>query len=194
MKKTVVGFLSRQHGFDVLKALADSKAYQLLCVYTHALNPKSQDPFRSVRSDYKQFINTCKEKKIPLFAIDSKNQEISNIPECDFIVEVSWRYLISKEITNKARIAAFGIHRGKLPDYAGAEPIKQALSKGEKEIVITAHYLDAEIDAGGTIIAMSHPVNYDFKQDMEQNIQRLRDEITPLFSKIAFKAFDILSK
>ena len=102
---------------------------------------------------------------------------------CDFIVEVSWRYLILSYITKKASIAAFGVHRGKLPEYAGAEPIKQALNKNEKEIIISAHYLGQEIDLGGTINTLSHPVNYKYSKTLEENVQRLRDEITPLFSQ-----------
>ena len=73
------------------------------------------------------------------------------------------------------------------PEYAGAEPIKQALSNNEKEIILSAHFLDPQIDAGGTISTMSHPVNYDNNSSLEENIQRLRDEITPLFSKLTFQ-------
>ena len=190
--KSVVGFLSRPHGFNVLIALVNSNEYKLKMAYTHALNPKSQDPTRSTRPDYNLFVKICSENNVPLLSIDSKEQGIENFPDCDFIVEVSWRYIIPKEIINKAHIAAFGIHRGRLPDYAGAEPIKQALLKGEKEIVLSAHYLESVIDQGITICTASHPVNYDQKCSLEQNIQRLRDEITPLFSKLVFDTFKVL--
>ena len=183
--KTIVGFLSRPHGFNVLKELIKSREYSVIRIYTHSLNPKSQDSTRSKREDYPLFENLCSENQIPLILIDSKNQEINDVPICDFIVEVSWRYLIKENITKEAKIAAFGIHRGKLPDYAGAEPIKQALLKNENEIVLSAHYLDPEIDAGGTITSVSHPINYDKNSNLEENVQRLRDEITPLFSKLA---------
>lgn len=183
--KTIVGFLSRPHGFNVLKELIKSREYSVIRIYTHSLNPKSQDSTRSKREDYSLFENLCSENQIPLIPIDSKNQEINDVPICDFIVEVSWRYLIKENITREAKIAAFGIHRGKLPDYAGAEPIKQALLKNENEIVLSVHYLDPKIDAGSTITSVSHPVNYDKNSNLEENVQRLRDEITPLFSKLA---------
>ena len=185
--KTIVGFLSRPHGFNVLKELIKSREYSVIRIYTHSLNPKSQDSTRSKREDYSLFENLCSENQISLIPIDSKNQEINDVPICDFIVEVSWRYLIKEEVTKKPKIASFGIHRGKLPEYAGAEPIKQALSNNEKEIILSAHFLDPQIDAGGTISTMSHPVNYDNNSSLEENIQRLRDEITPLFSKLTFQ-------
>jgi len=190
--KTVVGFLSRSHGFNILSGLVNSEKYDVKSVYTHSLKPKSEDPNRSKRDDYDLFVKTCSENSIPLETVDSKQQKIQDCPNCDFIVEASWRYLIPDSITSKARIAAFGIHRGKLPDYAGAEPIKQALLKNEKEIILSGHYLGSKIDKGDTIATISHPTNYNPNNTFEENIQRLRDEITPLFSQLMFKTFEIL--
>ena len=184
--KTIVGFLSRKHGYSVLDELIKSSEYKILKIFTHKLNPKSQDPLRSVRTDFLDFENLCIKNKIELESIDSKSISV-NCPQCDFIVEVSWRYNIPKNITEKARIQAFGIHRGKLPNYAGAEPIKQALQNNEKEIILTAHVLDKEIDAGNVIEEKNYLVNFEQNKNLENNIQRLRDEITPLFSPLIFK-------
>ena len=184
--KTVVGFLSRAHGFDALKALVNSSDFKVIMVFTHSLNPKSQDPKQSMRDDYPLFVNLCKENEIPLIPVGSKNQQI-HVPECDYIIEISWRYLIPQEIVKKAKKACFGIHRGKLPEYAGAEPIKQALINNESEIFISAHYLAPQIDQGSTIESITHPVNFDKEKSIDENVQRLRDEITPLFSKLMIK-------
>jgi methionyl-tRNA formyltransferase len=185
----VVGFLTRPHGLTVLRSILTSSNYNLLAVYTHKLNPKSQDSSRSVRSDYHLFEEICKSKNIPIISIDSKNFNFKNFPQCDIIVEVSWRYLIPNKITKKAKIISFGIHRGKLPEYAGAEPIKQALLKNEKEIILSAHNLNAEIDAGEVLATISHKVNYNSKLSLDNNIQKIRDEITPKFSELLFTTF-----
>jgi len=124
-----------------------------------------------------------------LLTVDSKNDKIEP-PECDYIVEISWRYLIPNNITKKAKIVCFGIHRGKLPEYAGAEPIKQALIKNEKEVILSAHYLTSEIDQGSVIETETHQVNYNKDYSLEDNINRLRCEITPLFSKLMFKVIE----
>jgi methionyl-tRNA formyltransferase len=181
---TIVAFISRSHGYNALCGIIDESDYKLLKVYTHKLKPKSEDPDRAEREDYQLFVEKCKENKIPLEAIDSKSQSITNVPRCDFIIEISWRYLISEEIINKSSILGFGVHRGKLPEYAGSEPIKQALIKNENEIILSAHHLAEKIDLGRTICTLSYPVNYDISKTLEENIQRLRDEITPLFSDI----------
>lgn len=185
--KTIVGFLSRPHGFNILNSLVNSSDYKLIRVYTHKLNPKSQDPSRSERYDYHLFTEVCRKHKISLISIDSKDHELDDFPECDFIIEVSWRYFIPQNIVKKTRIAAFGIHRGKLPEYAGAEPIKQALNNNENEIILSAHNLNAEIDKGEIFETIIHSVNYDRSMSFDDNIQKIRDEITPKFSELAFK-------
>ena len=69
---------------------------------------KSEDPDRSIRTDYDLFFDVCEKNNIPMESIDSINHEIE-CPPCDYIIEVSWRYLIPKEIVNKAKILGFGI-------------------------------------------------------------------------------------
>ena len=192
--KTIVGFLSRPHGYDALSAIAKSQNYKIIKLYTHKLNPKSQDPQRSIRTDYELFVKKCADNSIPLISIDTISDEITDFPDCDYILEISWRYKIPNNIINKARIAAFGIHRGKLPDFAGAEPIKQALLNGEKKIVLSAHYLEKDIDAGNIISTIEFPVNYNGDKNLDVNIQTIRDEITHLFSKLVFQTLNILEK
>ena len=192
--KTIVGFLSRSHGYDALSAIVKSQNYKIIKLYTHKLNPKSQDPQRSKRTDYELFVKKCADNSIPLVSIDVISDEITDFPDCDYVLEISWRYKIPKNIIDKARIAAFGIHRGKLPDFAGAEPIKQALLNGEKKIVLSAHYLEKDIDAGNIISTIEFPVNYNGDKDLDENIQTIRDKITPLFSKLVFQTLNILEK
>lgn len=189
---SVIGFLSRSHGYKVLESLIQSKKYKILKIYTHKLNPKSQDPNQSIRSDFHLFEKLCLENKIPLITIDSKKERIGELPICDFVIEVSWRYYIPKESIKNVKIGAVGIHRGKLPDYAGAEPIKQALEHNEKEIIVSAHNLDAEIDQGNVFATESFPVDYDSKFSLEENIQRIREEITFIFPKLTYKTFSLL--
>ena len=190
--KTIVGFLARSHGYNVLSALIESQNYKIIKIYTHKLNPRSQDLQRSVRTDYELFVKKCADNSINLESIDSKDHEIINFPVCDYIVEVSWRYKISQNIISKARSSAFGIHRGKLPEFAGAEPIKQALLHNEKVIVLSSHYLEKNIDTGQVISSIEFPVDYNNKKNLEVNIQTIRDDITPLFSKLLFKKLNIL--
>lgn len=192
--RTIVGFLSRQHGFNVLSNLGKMKGYKFLKIYTHRLNPKTQDWTRGVRKDYGIFVNECKKLSIPLETIDSKNEEIENCPECDYIIEISWRYIIPSNIVKKSKIGTFGIHRGKLPDYAGAEPIKQAIKNNEKKIILSAHYLEPKIDSGEVITTSTYNLDAYSIENSEKTIQKIRNDITPLFSEIVLNTIKILEK
>jgi methionyl-tRNA formyltransferase len=192
--KTIVGFLSRQHGFNVLTSLGKINQYKFLKIYTHKLNPRSQDLNKGIRKDYQMFVNECKKLSIPLEVIDSKNEEIKKCPECDYIVEISWRYVIPSKIVKKSKIGTFGIHRGKLPNYAGAEPIKQAIKNNEKEIILSAHYLEPNIDSGEVITTSTYKLDTHPIENSEKEIQKIRNNITPLFSKIVLNTMKILEK
>ena len=187
---SVVGFLSRSHGYAVLKELIKNENIIIQKIFTHSLNPLSQDSARSIRDDFFLFENICTKNKIKLEIIDSKENQNIDILECDYILEISWRYFIPKKVCLKAKKLAFGIHRGKLPDYAGSEPIKQALTKNENNIILSVHNLLAEIDMGQVLNTMTYPVNYNSEKTFDENIQRLRNEITPLFPKLAVQTLE----
>ena len=192
--QTIVGFLSRAHGYNVLTNLGKMNEFKFLKIYTHKYNPKSQDPNKGVRDDYELFVNECKKLSIPLVPIDSKSIEITNCPECDYIVEISWRYIIPSKIVKKYRIGTFGVHRGKLPDYAGSEPIKQALKNNERKIILSAHKLEPKIDSGNVITTSVYDLKDNFNQKTpEKQIQEIRDAITPLFSVIVLNTIKILN-
>ncbi len=192
--QTIVGFLSRAHGYNVLTNLGKMNEFKFLKIYTHKYNPKSQDSNKGVRDDYELFVNECKKLSIPLIPIDSKSTEITDCPECDYIIEISWRYIIPSKIVKKSRIGTFGVHRGKLPDYAGSEPIKQALKNNEKEIILSAHKLEPKIDSGNVITTSVYDLKDNLtKKTPENQIQEIRDAITPLFSVIVLNTIKILN-
>jgi len=191
--QTIVGFLSRSHGFNILTNVGKMKEFKFLKIYTHKYNPKSQDLNQGIRDDYELFVNECQKLSIPLVAIDSKYTDIVDFPECDYIIEVSWRYIIPSKIVEKSKIGTFGIHRGKLPDYAGAEPIKQALKNNEKEIILSAHKLEPKIDSGNVITTSTYNLKHSSVNNIDKQIQEIRDKITPLFSEIVLDTIKILN-
>ncbi|MCB0360696.1 MAG: hypothetical protein KDD44_13705, partial [Bdellovibrionales bacterium] len=103
---------------------------------THSRLPSSEDPLRSVRPEFLIYERLCSDHSIPLHSIDSRRDASVLAPLeppliFDFLVSVSWRFLVPERVYSRARIAAFNVHRGKLPQYAGAEPVLRALEAGE---------------------------------------------------------------
>jgi methionyl-tRNA formyltransferase len=194
---TCVGLLAREHGLAALNELVKCPDYKVLAVFTHKNNPKAYDVEQRERADFREFNRIAAEKGIPLYSIDRKldNQlltEFTKANNFDLLLSISWRYLVSKEVLEKANIGAVNIHRGDLPKYAGAEPIRRALENKEEQIAICAHQMTEEIDAGKLLCKATHPVNYLQSQTLEENVERLKKDITPHFPKLAFQAFEKL--
>ena len=194
----IVGFLARKHGLNGLKALIDSNVYNVVCVFTHKLKPKSEDVNRLEREDFVDYVNICETNDIPIYAVDSKqdmnkiNEVLQEIADFDFIVSISWRKLIPENQLAMPKIAGINLHRGNLPDYAGAEPIKRALINKENEIYITSHILEKEIDSGKIISNYQHRVNYDNESSLNNNVERLKNEITPCFGPLLIESLNSL--
>lgn len=188
--------LARNHGLAVLKDILEKNSnFEFIGIFTHKFNPKIYDPNQNIRNDFQDFYSLSKEHNIDIFTIDKKDEKFqlekfSNENEFDFLISISWRYLISPQIFKKAKIASFNIHRGDLPKYAGVEPIKQALLNHEKQIGVTSHNISEEIDQGKIISKKFHPVHFDNNKSLEDNIERLKKEITPYFVELNMESLN----
>ena len=197
MKKTVLAFLAREHGLSGLAALIESERYEPICVITHKLLPRSEEPQRLQRPDFKEYQKLTAKHGIPLYTVDTKKEQelieeaLSEMP-FDLIASISWRRLIPVSLIERAPLGGVNLHRGRLPDYPGGEPIKQALNRGDSSITISAHILTAEIDAGEVICQRNHPVSLSERLSQTANIDRIKRQITPLFGPLLIQALDKL--
>jgi len=91
-----------------------------------------------------------------------------------------------------ARIGALNVHRGRLPEYAGAEPVKRALENGDETIVLTVHEMAPEIDAGEVLVERPHPANYRRDDNLDENVVRIKKEMLPLYPAALIEAIDRL--
>eukprot|EP00008_Paramoeba_atlantica_P007854 CAMPEP_0201491532 /NCGR_PEP_ID=MMETSP0151_2-20130828/30176_1 /ASSEMBLY_ACC=CAM_ASM_000257 /TAXON_ID=200890 /ORGANISM="Paramoeba atlantica, Strain 621/1 / CCAP 1560/9" /LENGTH=208 /DNA_ID=CAMNT_0047877927 /DNA_START=47 /DNA_END=673 /DNA_ORIENTATION=- len=197
-KVRMVAFVARAHGLSALKAVGTDERIKIVLVVTHKRLPLCEDSERSTRPDFSTFEQFCKTHDLPLKTVDGKKE--AEELDCmlkelsfDAMISVSWRRMIPESHLMLPKLgpnARLNLHRGALPAYAGAEPIKQALLKKEKEIEISAHILDKEIDSGKVISVYSHLVKYEEEASLDENIERLKREITPAFGLLAIQAFE----
>lgn len=196
--KTVCLF-ARECGIKILKRLLEDKRFTIVRLLVHSRLPKSEDPNKSLRPEFPIFKAIAQRYFIPLSIVDSR-EEARNLMSLqtgdafDFLITVSWRFLIPKYVFEKARIAAINVHRGKLPKYAGAEPIKRALANGEKDIVLTVHELTEKIDEGRVLVEKEYPVNFDNTKTIEENVEEIKMGILPLYSEAVLEAIDKILK
>lgn len=194
MKKKVLAFLARAHGLNGLQALVKSPDFSIVALVTHKLLPKSEDSLRQERPEYRQFLDIAKALQLPFFTVDGQKEQLEIDKALlhlsyDWIVSISWRRLIPTEILEHASQGGVNLHRGRLPDYPGAEPIKQALLKGDSSVTISAHRLTPQLDEGELLAVYEHSlVHLDPTLPIEQRIAQIKEELTPHFGPLLLQA------
>ena len=78
----------------------------------------------------------------------------------DLNISVSYDQIIRKPLLESAPRGFLNFHAGKLPFYRGRSVLNWALINGEKEIGLTAHYMDEGIDTGDIVLQKSLPVSW----------------------------------
>lgn len=76
----------------------------------------------------------------------------------DIIVATNWRTWLPPHIFDLPRHGTLNVHDSLLPAYAGFAPLIWALINGEQEVGVTAHMMNAELDAGDIVLQWSVPV------------------------------------
>lgn len=99
---------------------------------------------------------------IPVYANENINsrefiQFVKDL-NLDLSVSMSFNQIIKKELRNVIKNGFINCHAGKLPNYRGRNILNWALINNEKEIGITAHFIDDGIDTGDIISQTIMPI------------------------------------
>ena len=70
----------------------------------------------------------------------------------DVLLNVHSRYIIREEVLAAAKIGAFNLHPGPLPQYAGLNAPSWAIYNGEHKHGVTLHKMDPGIDTGAIVL------------------------------------------
>lgn len=108
----------------------------------------------SIQMDY---YNEIKELCIKQGIVFFNRKDAFNI-DTDYIIAVSWRWLIKQE---NSRLIV--MHDSLLPKYRGFAPLVNCLVNGEKQIGVTALFASDEYDQGDIIAQQSLQVSYPVK-------------------------------
>ena len=183
-----VALLGREPGIRVLQdALIDNPLVDLVAVYTHGGLPKKEGA--GLRPELGRYINTCKFAGIPLHILDlpdAKNIE-HHLPgeSFDLIVSLSWRCILSKEALDRPNFGAINIHRGALPKYKGAEPVRRAIEAGDSTVTITAHRMTEELDEGAIISTVSLDIAaLPIDTSVDEYAEDIKEKLYPLYAPL----------
>ncbi|SNQ51376.1 Methionyl-tRNA formyltransferase [Frankia canadensis] len=146
----VVMFGYQTWGHRTLRALLDSE-HEVTLVVTH---PPSEHAYERIWSDSVADLATAHGVEVALRAQpdDEDLMTLLKAADPDVIVATNWRTWIPPRIFELPRYGTLNVHDSLLPAYAGFSPLIWALINGEKEVGVTAHMMDATLDAGDIVL------------------------------------------
>ncbi|WP_116050587.1 methionyl-tRNA formyltransferase [Amycolatopsis palatopharyngis] len=146
----VVMFGYQTWGHRTLRALLDSE-HEVVLVVTH---PRSDHAYERIWSDSVADLATEHGVEVLLRNRPDDEELMTRLKEADpdLIVANNWRTWIPPEIFTLPRHGTLNVHDSLLPAYAGFSPLIWALINGEPEVGVTAHKMDAELDAGDIVL------------------------------------------
>lgn len=172
----VVMFGYQTWGHRTLQALLDS-GHEVVMAVTH---PKSDHVYEKIWDD--SVADLAEKHDIPVLLRNRPDDPelLAKLRESepDLIVANNWRTVLPAEIFDLPVHGTLNIHDSLLPAYAGFSPLIWALLNGEREVGVTAHRMNAELDAGDVLLQRAVPVGaHDTVTDL---FHRTVDLITPV--------------
>ncbi|GAA1642556.1 methionyl-tRNA formyltransferase [Nonomuraea maheshkhaliensis] len=151
----VVMFGYQTWGHRTLQALLES-AHDVALVVTH---PQSDHAYEKIWSDSVAGLATA--HGVPVVLASRPDDDLLlTLKEVqpDLIVANNWRTWIPPEFITLPRHGILNVHDSLLPAYAGFSPLIWALINGEREVGVTAHMMNDELDAGDIVVQRAVPV------------------------------------
>ncbi|WP_277068491.1 methionyl-tRNA formyltransferase [Saccharomonospora viridis] len=165
-------------GHRTLRALLESE-HDVALVVTH---PHSDHAYERIWAD--SVADLATEHGVEVILRNRPDQALADRLaelEPDLIVANNWRTWIPPEIFRLPKHGTLNVHDSLLPAYAGFSPIIWALLNGEKEVGVTAHMMDEELDAGP--ILLQRAVEVGPKDTATDLFHKTVDLIGPLVSE-----------
>ncbi|MET8867884.1 methionyl-tRNA formyltransferase [Nonomuraea sp. NPDC004580] len=152
----VVMFGYQTWGHRTLQALLDS-THEVVLVVTH---PRSEHAYERIWNDSVAELAEAHGVPVLLRNRPDDDELMARLKEAepDLIVANNWRTWIPPEIFALPRHGTLNVHDSLLPAYAGFSPLIWALINGEKEVGVTAHMMNEELDAGDIVVQRAVPV------------------------------------
>ena len=151
----VVVFGYQTWGYRTLEALLASE-HEVVLAVTH---PASEHAYESIWSD--SVAELAQANGIPVVVRNRPDADVLAAlrdADPDIIVANNWRTWIPPEIFDLPPHGTLNVHDSLLPAYAGFAPVIWALINGETEVGVTAHLMDADLDAGDIVLQRAVPV------------------------------------
>jgi methionyl-tRNA formyltransferase len=181
----VVMFGYQTWGHRTLQALIDSE-HEVALVVTH---PASDHPYERIWNDSVADLAAAHGIEVAIRdrPDDAELLDLLKQADPDVIVATNWRTWIPPEIFELPRHGTLNVHDSLLPAYGGFSPLIWALINDEKEVGVTAHMMDAGLDAGDIVVQRAVPVG---PRDTSADLFR---KTLALFGPITVDGLDLIA-
>jgi methionyl-tRNA formyltransferase len=143
------------------------------------------DPEDGVR--YESVYDFAVERGWPVLRATGKSPELRSFlsaAQPDLLWVTDYRYLLPSDILTVAPLGAVNLHPSLLPKYRGRASINWAILRGEREMGLTAHFIDGGMDTGDLIEQVRIELNLD------QDIGDALNLYYPIYQVITKKVLD----
>ncbi|MGP4114874.1 methionyl-tRNA formyltransferase [Streptomyces sp. 4N509B] len=143
-------------GYRTLQALLDA-GHEVALVVTH---PRSDHAYERIWDD--SVAELAAKHGVPVLLrqrpTDAELLDTLRDAAPEIIVANNWRTWLPPEIYELPPHGTLNVHDSLLPAYAGFSPLIWALINGERQVGVTAHRMDATLDAGDILLQRAVPV------------------------------------
>lgn len=145
MKQRVVFFGNHTVGVRVLEALDEFA--DLAAVVAHPEDPEDGVVYESVAQ-------WAVRRGVPCLRAAGRDERVAEFAanhEPTLLWITDYRYLLPAELLTLAPRGVVNLHPSLLPAYRGRAPLNWAILNGERELGLSAHFVDAGMDSGDLI-------------------------------------------
>ena len=145
----IIFFATPQIALASFKALIDDPNFEVAALVTQEPKPSGRGK-KVVHSVLAEFAHGVGIKTYEPFKIAQEPAIIEELRkiEADFFVTFAFGQILSQEILDIPKCGTVNLHASLLPKYRGANPIREALLRGDKKTGITTMLTVLELDAG----------------------------------------------
>ena len=140
-------------GARTLRALAQGSCEIAAVMTSPAEGSHGKTPMAAIAAELGCPVWPARLVKDPQFANTVRSTRV------DIILNVHSLYVIAAPVLQAARIGAFNMHPGPLPQYAGLNTVSWAVYFGETTYGVTVHWMVPELDAGDIAYQSTFPID-----------------------------------
>ena len=174
-------------GVPALKALLDSKKYEVSGVVTQPDKPAGRD----LKPRASAIKHVALERGIPVYQPPKLRDEASlamlHSLRPDVMVVVAYGQILPKAVLDLPRLGCLNLHASLLPRHRGASPIHAAILAGDSTTGMSVMYMDEGLDTGDVLLEEQLEIS------SNETSGELHDRLADLAAPCLLRALDLLA-